>query len=268
MEKEPTKFYTFRESAMLNTFKIRTVSTCAALNNWLNASAVLTDYENATLDFALQRYHDLGRGWNEEELKMHFISSILNVANPNIPDVCKTFFERPLHGIIDNYDMTIVTDCMVASPRFAGACDFFADDAAHRTADKFEIHRSGDERRAAALPFGDGNCIGEARFCASFVEAFCGGLRIDEAERVNGEQIIEKHRRLVVKNQFKIFFRTNRRVVIALRAFVKIGLHFLHRTRFLAAFALKPDAFGRIFFGPRGRVDAFFEAFEPTHFCK
>ena len=123
MEKEPTKFYTFRESVMLNTFKIRTVSTCAALNNWLNASVILTDFENATLDFALQRYHELSRGWNEEELKMHFISSVLTIANPNIPDVCKTFFERPLHGIIDNYDMTIITDCMVASPRFAGDPD-------------------------------------------------------------------------------------------------------------------------------------------------
>ena len=123
MEKEPTKFYKFRESAMLNTFKIRTVSTCAALNNWLNASVILTDFENTTLDFALQRYHELSRGWNEEELKMHFISSVLTIANPNIPDVCKTFFERPLHGIIDNYEMTVITDCMVASPKLAGDPD-------------------------------------------------------------------------------------------------------------------------------------------------
>ena len=102
MEKETIKFYKFRETTMLNTFKIRTVSTCTSLDNWLNASTILTDFENTTLDFALQRYHELSRGWNEEELKMHFISSVLNIANPNIPDVCKTFFKRPLHGIIDN----------------------------------------------------------------------------------------------------------------------------------------------------------------------
>ena len=123
MEKEPTKFYKFRESAMLNTFKIRTVSTCAALNNWLNASVILTDFENTTLDFALQRYHELSRGWNEEELKMHFISSVLSVADTNIPEVCKTYFERPLHGIINNYEMTVITDCMVARPKLAGDPD-------------------------------------------------------------------------------------------------------------------------------------------------
>ena len=123
MATEAIKFYKFRETTMLNTFKIRTVSTCDALDSWLNASTQLTDFENTTLDFALQRYHELSRGWNEEELKMHFISSVLNIANPNIPDVCKTFFERPLQGIIDNYDMNIVTDCMIALPRLAGDPD-------------------------------------------------------------------------------------------------------------------------------------------------
>ena len=80
MAKEPTKFYKFRETTMLNTFQIRTVSACTALDNWLNASEILTDFENTTLDFALQRYHELSRGWNEEELKMHFISSVLNIV--------------------------------------------------------------------------------------------------------------------------------------------------------------------------------------------
>ena len=118
-----SKFFKFRADAMLNTFGITSARECKELTNWLDAEAILTDVELAILDFALKRYQDLGRGWNEEELKMHFISSILNVANPNIPNVCKTFFERPLHGVIDTYEMNIVTDCMVASPRLAGDPD-------------------------------------------------------------------------------------------------------------------------------------------------
>ena len=120
MENAPIKFYKFREMAMLNTFSIRTVSSCDVLNNWLNTDDSVTDFENTTLDLALKRFADLGNGWNEEELKMHFISTIFNVANPNIPGVCKTYFERPLEGIVQNYMMHVITDCMIASPNFGG----------------------------------------------------------------------------------------------------------------------------------------------------
>ena len=124
MEKiEIQKFYKFRSDVMLNTFQIKSVTDCKQLSEWVNSTGSLTDFENTTLDFALQRYQELGRGWNEEELKMHFISHILSVANLNIQSICKTFFERPLHGTIDNYEMTIVTDCMVASPRLGGDPD-------------------------------------------------------------------------------------------------------------------------------------------------
>ena len=72
------KFYKFRGDVMLNTFQIKTVTDCEHLSEWVAATGLLTDYENTTLDITLQRYADLGRGWNEEELKMHFISHILD----------------------------------------------------------------------------------------------------------------------------------------------------------------------------------------------
>jgi hypothetical protein len=114
------KFYKFRETDMLNTFGIRTVSDCEELDNWLKTNDSVTDFEEKMLDMALKRYADLGRGWNEEELKMHFISTIFNVADPNIANVCKTYFERPLEGIVNNYALHVVTDCMIASPKLGG----------------------------------------------------------------------------------------------------------------------------------------------------
>jgi hypothetical protein len=117
------KFYKFKEMAMLNTFGIKTVTHCETLNNWLDTNDSLDDFDNQILDRALNRYAALGKGWNEEELKMHFISDIFKVADPNIPNVCKTFFERPLEGVINNYLMHVVTDCMIASPRLGGDPD-------------------------------------------------------------------------------------------------------------------------------------------------
>ena len=125
MEKktEIQKFYKFRELTMINTFGINTVTDCPELNNWLNTNDTVTEFEDMTLNLALKRFAELGKAWNEEELKMHFISTIFNVANPNIPNICKTYFERPLEGIIGNYRMHVVTDCMIAQPKLGGDPD-------------------------------------------------------------------------------------------------------------------------------------------------
>ena len=123
MEKEITNFYKFRADIMLNTFNIQSIDACLELTKWIDTRTTLTEFEIMTLDLAIRRYKELGRGWNEEELKMHFISHVLSVADPNIPEICKIFFQRPLQGIINNYEMTIITDCMVARPKLGGDPD-------------------------------------------------------------------------------------------------------------------------------------------------
>ena len=115
------KFYQLRSEKVMVAFNISEVKTCEQLNVLLsNTVEKLSLFENDNLDAALERYRLYGRGWNEEELKMHFISTILNVSNMNIPMVCKTFYERPLTGIINGYELNVVTDCMLASYNAAG----------------------------------------------------------------------------------------------------------------------------------------------------
>ena len=123
MEKKITNFFKFRCDTVINTFGINRIQECNVLSKWVQSQDELDDFELKTLDKALNRYFSLADSWNEEELKMHFISSILSVADTNIPKVCKTYFERPLHGIINNYEMNIITDCMVARPKRAGDPD-------------------------------------------------------------------------------------------------------------------------------------------------
>ena len=123
MKKNTVSFYKFKEDAVINTFGIKRIQKCEVLEQWLQAEYELDDFELKTLDKSLERYFALAASWNEEELKMHFISPILAVADTNIPDVCKTYFERPLHGIINNYEMNVITDCMVARPKLAGDPD-------------------------------------------------------------------------------------------------------------------------------------------------
>jgi hypothetical protein len=114
-EKSPVKFFQLRSAKMMTGFHIKETLQCSHLDELINTqNQTLNNIENAIIDSALDRFRRLGRGWNEEELKMHFISPILNIADVNIIDVCKTFFERPLSGIINNYALNVVTDCMIA----------------------------------------------------------------------------------------------------------------------------------------------------------
>jgi hypothetical protein len=117
------KFYQLRGDAVINTFVIKRIQNCAALTHWLNVECELDDFEIKTLDKALDRYSSLAASWNEEELKMHFISAIFAVADPNIPEICKTYFERPLSGVINNLEINVITDCMIAKPKSAGDPD-------------------------------------------------------------------------------------------------------------------------------------------------
>ena len=124
MAKEITNFYKFREDIVINTFGIKRIQKCEVLGQWTqDHDEQLDKFEIMTLNRALDWYFALADDWNEERLKMHVISSILSVADTNIPEVCKTYFEHPLHGIINNYEMTVITDCMVASSKLAGDPD-------------------------------------------------------------------------------------------------------------------------------------------------
>ncbi len=58
--------------------------------------------------------------WNEEELKMNFISFVLFVAHIDEPKRISTFYERRLGGIVNEIVISLVVDCMLASPTKSG----------------------------------------------------------------------------------------------------------------------------------------------------
>lgn len=116
-------FNRFRGDIVINTFQVKRIQRCDSLTQWLTAYYELDGFEHKTLDNAIERYFDLAASWNEEELKMHFISPIITIANPNISDVCKTYFERPLSGILQGFQINLIADCMIAQPKLAGDPD-------------------------------------------------------------------------------------------------------------------------------------------------
>jgi hypothetical protein len=58
--------------------------------------------------------------WNEEELKMNFISLVILFAQIEIPKLVNTYYERRLSGKVQQMTISVVVDFMIASPNFSG----------------------------------------------------------------------------------------------------------------------------------------------------
>jgi hypothetical protein len=97
---------------------------CVELDKWLAATGILTPLQSALLDDVYERYHDFINGWNEEELKMKMISFLFHIADIEERGKIATFFERPLKATIDNYKLSVICDCLVATPKVCQRLNF------------------------------------------------------------------------------------------------------------------------------------------------
>lgn len=102
---------------LLDTFQLIRSQECVHLNNWLSATGKLDDFEQHLLDLISQRALYRMGGWNEEELKMKFISHLFLIANIEEEGSIATFFERTLSAVIDNHKLSVICDCLVATPK-------------------------------------------------------------------------------------------------------------------------------------------------------
>lgn len=57
-----------------------------------------------------------GESWNEEELKMHFLSVVFLTADFEVPKKIKLFYERPLSGVVKNVQLSVICDALLATP--------------------------------------------------------------------------------------------------------------------------------------------------------
>ena len=118
MQKKKLNHYDVFE--VIDTFDIKKNRNCIILNDWLNAHSTLTEIESTVLEQSRQRLEVKWDEWNEEELKMHFISFVFFVAQPDVPDKITTFYERKFVGKVRDISISLIVDCMLASPTNSG----------------------------------------------------------------------------------------------------------------------------------------------------
>ena len=101
---------------IIKTFDVKVTKTNPILTDWLSAHYELNPFEQAYFDDLYADAEEDGGYWNEEELKINFIGAAFRLAKINTRDRIKVFYERPLSAIVKNHPLSVIANCLVATP--------------------------------------------------------------------------------------------------------------------------------------------------------
>jgi hypothetical protein len=116
MEKETIKLKSDIDEVLF-AFSLKMNKKCALLDELLGRTYELNEIQTILLEQKRQELAQEGAFWNEEELKMRFLSFLFYVADIDEPEKIKIFYERPLSVTLNGYELSVVCDAMVATPK-------------------------------------------------------------------------------------------------------------------------------------------------------
>lgn len=101
---------------IVKTFGIQVLRESAILQEWLSVSYEFDAIEQANLEALYADAEEDGGYWNEEELKINFVGAVFRLAKVNVKDRIKVFYERPLSAEVQTHSLSVIADCLVATP--------------------------------------------------------------------------------------------------------------------------------------------------------
>ena len=110
-------FPSYDPSDIAAAFQLKVNKNCSHLENWLQAPTYeLQPHKQAFFeDLAADATIDASY-WNEEELKIKLIGTLFRIAEIEVPEQVKVFFERSISATVQGYDLAVKADCIVATP--------------------------------------------------------------------------------------------------------------------------------------------------------
>jgi hypothetical protein len=100
---------------ILGHFGIERSINCPILNKLIDVKVPLNFCVPEILELKRQKLEIEGAMWNEEELKMHFLSILFSCADLEVPKKMKLFYERPLAAIVQGTPLNVICDALLAS---------------------------------------------------------------------------------------------------------------------------------------------------------
>ncbi len=105
-------------------FNLTQKETLPALEEWLNNPETVSDNHRQSLLKLRQRLRDYVNGWNEVEMKMMFLSFLIDLADYSTAKY-HPFFERSLIAKINNEQIGGVVDMLIAQGKTVPKHPFF-----------------------------------------------------------------------------------------------------------------------------------------------
>jgi hypothetical protein len=95
-------------------FGLKQIWECSLLTQWENQAIEISDAEKNSLLYFQQALIRGGRAWNEVELENKFISPLIITARIDDEQI-GYFLERPLSGIVGDYELSGIVDGLIAT---------------------------------------------------------------------------------------------------------------------------------------------------------
>ena len=133
----------WREGEVIKTFKLNRIVTYQTplMQEWLNVQLPeLNAYEQYSFDKNLIKAQKRISGWNEEDLKMKFISPILELGHLTDDEIVIGYFDKIISATVEDIKLTVKSDFMLAK----GILDVFETPYFHFQEYKPYKHPSGD----------------------------------------------------------------------------------------------------------------------------
>jgi hypothetical protein len=107
----------WREGELMDTFKLNRITEYQTplMKEWLDVpDLALNIHEQYGFDKDLARAQKHITGWNEEDLKMKFISPILELGSLLDDDVVIGYFDKTISATVEDIKLTVKSDFMLA----------------------------------------------------------------------------------------------------------------------------------------------------------
>jgi hypothetical protein len=114
---ETAKKIGFDLNQLAEAFGLARVRQQPELDEWLATQYDLNTMETSLFESIYAELQEDGDYWNEEELKIQFIGLAFRIASVSVKNRIKVFYERPLSALVNGYELAVISDCLVATPR-------------------------------------------------------------------------------------------------------------------------------------------------------
>ena len=107
----------WKEGEMIATFHLTKIRNGESplMQEWLNVNVpIFTPFEQDSFDKSFQKISKNYEGWSEEDLKMKFISPVLELGDVLDGDKFVSFFDKSLDEKVEGYKLSVKADFVIA----------------------------------------------------------------------------------------------------------------------------------------------------------